>query len=42
MLEHRTFNVVFVGKDHGTGVGPAGRPDATVEYAGEPVTVAAR
>jgi alpha-D-xyloside xylohydrolase len=42
MLERRTFHVVFVGKDHGTGLEPAAQADATIEYVGQPVTVAAR
>ncbi len=42
MLERRTFHVVFVAKDHGTGVEPLAQPDAAVEYVGRPVTVAAR
>jgi alpha-D-xyloside xylohydrolase len=39
MLERRQFHVVFVKKDHGTGVEPTPRPDATIEYAGQPLTV---
>ncbi len=42
MLERRRFHVVFVGKGHGTGVEPVPRPDATIDYAGEPVTVSPR
>jgi alpha-D-xyloside xylohydrolase len=42
MLERRTFNVVWVGKDHGTGLEPPERPDAAVEYVGQPVTLSAR
>ena len=41
MLQRRRFHVVFVGKGHGTGVEPTPRPDATIEYVGEPVTVSA-
>jgi alpha-D-xyloside xylohydrolase len=41
MLERRSFHVVFVGRDHGTGLEPQ-QPDATVAYVGQPVTVAAR
>jgi alpha-D-xyloside xylohydrolase len=39
MLRHRTFQLVVVGKDHGTGSEPPRRPDATIEYDGQPVTV---
>jgi alpha-D-xyloside xylohydrolase len=42
MLERRRFHVVFVKALHGTGVEPTPRPDATVEYAGQPLTVSAR
>ncbi len=42
MLERRSFHVVFVGKDHGTGLEPQQQPDATIAYVGQPVTVAAR
>lgn len=42
MLERRLFHVVFVKKGHGTGVEPTPRPDATVEYAGQPLTVSPR
>jgi alpha-D-xyloside xylohydrolase len=42
MLERRTFQVVFVGKNHGTGLEPSPQPDATLAYAGQPLTVAAR
>jgi alpha-D-xyloside xylohydrolase len=41
MLERRTFHVVFVKKDHGAGLEPPAEPDATVQYEGRPVTVAA-
>jgi alpha-D-xyloside xylohydrolase len=39
MLATRTFKVVVVGKDHGTGVGETTAPNATVTYTGEKVTV---
>jgi hypothetical protein len=42
MLERRTFRVVFVGKDHGTGLEPPPKADATIAYVGQPVTVASR
>jgi alpha-D-xyloside xylohydrolase len=34
MLKERTFNVVIVGKDHGTGVEITDKPDKTVLYQG--------
>jgi len=39
MLEHRTFQIVFVGENHGTGIAPAETPDKTVEYSGKERTV---
>jgi alpha-D-xyloside xylohydrolase len=42
MLDRRTFHVVFVGKDHGTGLESPPQPDASIVYVGQPVTVAAR
>jgi alpha-D-xyloside xylohydrolase len=39
MLETRTFRIVFVAQDHGTGIGPTAQPDKVVEYSGSPVTV---
>ena len=35
MLKERTFNIVLVGKDHGTGVGITDNPDKTVRYQGD-------
>ena len=35
MLKKRTFNIVIVGENHGTGVGICQEPDATVVYEGE-------
>jgi len=35
MLQQRTFNVIVVGKDHGTGVDLTGQPDKTVFYDGQ-------
>ena len=40
MLKNRTFRVVFVGENHGAGIGPEERPDKTVEYAGKQTVVA--
>ncbi len=42
MLERRRFHVVFVAKDHGTGLEPPEQPDAAIAYVGQPVTVSAR
>ncbi|MGA9055778.1 MAG: glycoside hydrolase family 31 protein [Terriglobia bacterium] len=39
MLEHRTFNIVWVGPGHGIGVSPSGTVDKTVSYNGTAVTV---
>ena len=35
MLKDRTFNIVLVGKDHGTGVEITANPDKVVSYEGE-------
>jgi alpha-D-xyloside xylohydrolase len=37
MLDKRTFLVVFVSENHGTGVGPTERADRTVQYDGDTV-----
>jgi alpha-D-xyloside xylohydrolase len=39
MLESRTFQVVFVGENHGVGVEQTDRPDKTVQYSGAAITV---
>ena len=39
MLEHRTFTIVWVGEDHGSGAGPATTIDKAVQYDGEAITV---
>jgi alpha-D-xyloside xylohydrolase len=39
MLNQRTFNVVIVGKDRGTGVEIAPKPDKAVSYNGEQQTI---
>ena len=39
MQESRTFRIVFVGKNHGAGVGPEERPDKTVTYSGKQMVV---
>ena len=40
MLESRTFHIVFVSPDHGTGLAETAAPDQTVTYAGEAIDVA--
>jgi alpha-D-xyloside xylohydrolase len=40
MLQSRTFRIVFVGENHGTGVGREDQPDKIVEYSGSPKTIA--
>jgi hypothetical protein len=35
MPEHRSFNVVIVGPDHGTGIADTPKADQTVHYGGE-------
>jgi alpha-D-xyloside xylohydrolase len=40
MLGRRTFRIVFVGENHGVGVGVTDEPDKTVQYSGEKITVA--
>jgi alpha-D-xyloside xylohydrolase len=39
MLANRTFNIVFVGPDHGTGVESLQNPNRTVQYSGREVSV---
>ncbi|HWZ84395.1 MAG TPA: glycoside hydrolase family 31 protein [Terriglobales bacterium] len=39
MLASRTFNVVFVGDNHGVGIGAVESPDKVVSYSGKAVTV---
>lgn len=39
MLADRSFQVVFVGENHGVGVMPEGKPDKIVHYAGQQITV---
>ena len=39
MLASRTFQVVFVGENHGAGVEPERVPDKIVQYSGEQITV---
>ena len=40
MLESRTFHVVFVSDNHGTGIDATGKPDKTVRYSGQSLSVA--
>jgi len=42
MLENRTFGVVFVKADHGSGVASAAEPDHTVQYSGREVSISAK
>ncbi len=39
MLQHRTFHVVFVGENRGTGINDTPQPDKSVEYSGSRITV---
>ena len=39
MLARRTFRVVFVGENHGTGIAPFDTPDKTVDYSGKQITI---
>jgi alpha-D-xyloside xylohydrolase len=39
MLSARTFRIVFVGDNHGVGIGPTDEPDRTVTYSGEKTSV---
>jgi alpha-D-xyloside xylohydrolase len=39
MLQTRTFRIVFVAENHGTGAALTGRGDKTVQYSGKKITV---
>ncbi len=39
MLQSRSFHVVFVGENHGTGIEPSERADKTVSYSGKQVVI---
>ena len=39
MLNERTFNIVWVSKDHGDGIAVTEKPDAVVHYDGKAVTI---
>jgi alpha-D-xyloside xylohydrolase len=41
MAMTRTFNIVFVGANHGTGVGVSATPDQIVHYDGTAMVVTA-
>jgi alpha-D-xyloside xylohydrolase len=40
MLEKRTFRIVLVGLNHGTGIEPAAKADKVVEYSGKQIRLA--
>jgi alpha-D-xyloside xylohydrolase len=42
MLTSRTFNVVWVGANHGAGVAVTSAPDQVVKYSGAQVVVSAK
>ncbi len=39
MLAERSFQIVFVGENHGVGVMPEGKPDKVVHYSGKQIIV---
>ncbi|MBS1852356.1 MAG: glycoside hydrolase family 31 protein [Acidobacteria bacterium] len=39
MLATRTFHIIFVREKHGTGVQAEDRPDQTISYSGQPITI---
>jgi alpha-D-xyloside xylohydrolase len=39
MLKTRTFRIVFVGANHGSGIEPTPRPDKVVDYSGNSITI---
>jgi alpha-D-xyloside xylohydrolase len=39
MLENRTFRIVWVGRDHGTGLQPEEDPDEIIEYSGQELII---
>jgi len=39
MLAERTFQVVFVRENHGTGIMPEDKPDKATHYSGKQITV---
>ncbi len=42
MLANRTFNIVWVGSNHGAGVGVTATPDQVIKYDGTQVIVSAK
>ncbi len=42
MLKDRTFNIIWVTKDHGAGVAITEKPDAVIHYDGKAVTIKAK
>jgi len=42
MLSSRTFNIVWVGANHGSGIGVTASPDQVVKYDGAQVVVSAK
>ncbi len=39
MLQSRTFQIVFVGENHGVGIAASDRPDKIVQYSGSEITI---
>jgi alpha-D-xyloside xylohydrolase len=39
ILQSRSFQIVFVGQNHGVGINPEDRPDKTVQYSGKQISV---
>lgn len=39
MLESRTFQIVFVGENHGVGIEPSDKPDKVVQYSGSAIKI---
>ena len=39
MLQSRTFHVVFVGENHGSGIDPTANSDKTVTYSGKAISI---
>jgi hypothetical protein len=39
MPTERTFQIVFVAENHGTGIEPVSVPDKVVQYIGQQITV---
>jgi alpha-D-xyloside xylohydrolase len=41
MIKQRTFDIVFVKDNHGSGIAPVDQPDQVVTYSGQPISVKA-